>query len=44
LSNFKKVKQKVEKKMLRDEVVADDIAAVVAVWTGIPAQRPLTTA
>jgi ATP-dependent Clp protease ATP-binding subunit ClpB len=30
-------------RMLRDEVVADDIAAVVAVWTGIPAQRLLTT-
>eukprot|EP00978_Attheya_sp_CCMP212_P003165 scaffold6570_cov51-Attheya_sp.AAC.4 len=28
-------------KMLRDEVVADDIAAVVAVWTGIPPQRML---
>jgi ATP-dependent Clp protease ATP-binding subunit ClpB len=30
-------------RMLRDEVVADDIAAVVAVWTGIPAQRLQTT-
>lgn len=28
-------------KMLRDEVVADDIAAVVAVWTGIPSQKLL---
>ncbi len=27
-----------EERMLRDEVVADDIAAVVAVWTGIPPQ------
>lgn len=26
-------------RMLRDEVVADDIAAVVAVWTGIPPQK-----
>jgi ATP-dependent Clp protease ATP-binding subunit ClpB len=31
-----------EEKMLRDEVVADDIAAVVAVWTGIPPQKLLT--
>jgi len=30
-------------KMLRDEVVADDIAAVVAVWTGIPPQKLLET-
>jgi len=29
------------KKMLRDEVVADDIADVIAVWTGIPPQRML---
>jgi ATP-dependent Clp protease ATP-binding subunit ClpB len=29
--------------MLRDEVVADDIAAVVAVWTGIPPQKLLET-
>jgi ATP-dependent Clp protease ATP-binding subunit ClpB len=31
-----------EERMLRDEVVADDIAAVVAVWTGIPPQKLLT--
>lgn len=30
-------------KMLRDEVVADDIANVVAVWTGIPPQKLLET-
>jgi ATP-dependent Clp protease ATP-binding subunit ClpB len=30
-------------RMLRDEVVADDIAAVVAVWTGIPPQKLLET-
>lgn len=30
-------------KMLRDEVVADDIAAVVAVWTGIPPQKLMET-
>ena len=30
-------------KMLRDEVNADDIAAVVAVWTGIPPQKLLET-
>jgi ATP-dependent Clp protease ATP-binding subunit ClpB len=29
--------------MLRDEVVADDIAAVVAVWTGIPPNKLLET-
>jgi ATP-dependent Clp protease ATP-binding subunit ClpB len=29
--------------MLRDEVVADDIANVVAVWTGIPPQKLLET-
>ena len=28
-----------EAKMLRDEVVAEDIAKVVAVWTGIPPQK-----
>jgi ATP-dependent Clp protease ATP-binding subunit ClpB len=28
-------------RMLRDEVVADDIAAVVAVWTGIPPSKLL---
>lgn len=28
-------------KMLRDEVIADDIANVIAVWTGIPPQRML---
>eukprot|EP00957_Ditylum_brightwellii_P153415 11676665-Ditylum_brightwellii.AAC.1 len=28
-------------RMLRDEVVADDIANVVAVWTGIPPQKML---
>jgi len=32
-----------EAKMLRDEVVADDIADVVAVWTGIPPQKLLET-
>lgn len=32
-----------EQRMLRDEVVADDIAAVVAVWTGIPSQKLLET-
>lgn len=32
-----------EPRMLRDEVVADDIAAVVATWTGIPSQRLLET-
>lgn len=30
-------------KMLRDEVVADDIANVVAIWTGIPPQKLLET-
>jgi len=30
-------------KMLRDEVVADDIAHVVAIWTGIPPQKLLET-
>merc|ERR1712125_58629 len=30
-------------KMLRDEVVADDIANVVAVWTGIPPTKLLET-
>jgi len=30
-------------RMLRDEVVADDIAAVVATWTGIPPQKLLET-
>ena len=30
-------------KMLRDEVVADDIANVVAVWTGVPPQKLLET-
>mmetsp|Transcript_65418 Transcript_65418/g.96830 ORF Transcript_65418/g.96830 Transcript_65418/m.96830 type:complete len:862 (-) Transcript_65418:569-3154(-) len=28
-------------RMLRDEVVADDIANVVSIWTGIPAQKML---
>jgi len=28
-----------DQKMLRDEVVAEDIANVVAIWTGIPPQR-----
>lgn len=32
-----------EERMLRDEVVADDIAAVVAVWTGIPPTKLLET-
>lgn len=31
------------KRLLRDEVVADDIAAVVAVWTGIPPQKLMET-
>jgi ATP-dependent Clp protease ATP-binding subunit ClpB len=30
-------------RMLRDEVVADDIASVVAVWTGIPPTKLLET-
>ncbi len=30
-------------RMLRDEVVADDIAAVVAVWTGIPPNKLMET-
>lgn len=30
-------------KMLRDEVVAEDIANVVAVWTGIPPQKLIET-
>jgi ATP-dependent Clp protease ATP-binding subunit ClpB len=30
-------------KMLRDEVVAEDIANVVAIWTGIPPQRLVET-
>jgi ATP-dependent Clp protease ATP-binding subunit ClpB len=33
----------VQGRMLRDEVVADDIAAVVAVWTGIPPTKLLET-
>jgi len=28
-------------KMLRDEVIADDIADIIAVWTGIPPQKML---
>jgi len=32
-----------EDRMLRDEVVADDIANVVAIWTGIPPQKLLET-
>jgi len=32
-----------DNRMLRDEVVADDIANVVAVWTGIPPQKLLET-
>lgn len=32
-----------EERMLRDEVVADDIAAVVATWTGIPPQKLMET-
>jgi ATP-dependent Clp protease ATP-binding subunit ClpB len=32
-----------QERMLRDEVVADDIAAVVAVWTGIPPSKLLET-
>jgi ATP-dependent Clp protease ATP-binding subunit ClpB len=31
------------KRMLRDEVVADDIANVVAIWTGIPPNKLLET-
>eukprot|EP00586_Coscinodiscus_wailesii_P013634 CAMPEP_0172519750 /NCGR_PEP_ID=MMETSP1066-20121228/291601_1 /TAXON_ID=671091 /ORGANISM="Coscinodiscus wailesii, Strain CCMP2513" /LENGTH=1055 /DNA_ID=CAMNT_0013302393 /DNA_START=145 /DNA_END=3313 /DNA_ORIENTATION=- len=30
-------------RMLRDEVVADDIANVVAIWTGIPPQKLMET-
>jgi ATP-dependent Clp protease ATP-binding subunit ClpB len=30
-------------RMLRDEVVADDIANVIAVWTGIPANKLMET-
>jgi ATP-dependent Clp protease ATP-binding subunit ClpB len=30
-------------RMIRDEVVAEDIAAVVAIWTGIPQQKLLET-
>mmetsp|Transcript_4784 Transcript_4784/g.6033 ORF Transcript_4784/g.6033 Transcript_4784/m.6033 type:complete len:989 (+) Transcript_4784:150-3116(+) len=30
-------------RMLRDEVVADDIASVVAIWTGIPPQKLMET-
>jgi ATP-dependent Clp protease ATP-binding subunit ClpB len=30
-------------RMLRDEVVAEDIAAVVAVWTGIPSSKLMET-
>jgi len=32
-----------EAKMLRDEVVAEDIAKVVAIWTGIPPQKLVET-
>jgi ATP-dependent Clp protease ATP-binding subunit ClpB len=32
-----------KEKMLRDEVVAEDIANVVAVWTGIPPQKLIET-
>jgi len=32
-----------QEKMLNDEVVAEDIANVVAVWTGIPAQKLVST-
>jgi ATP-dependent Clp protease ATP-binding subunit ClpB len=32
-----------EERMLRDEVVADDIAAIVATWTGIPPQKLMET-
>jgi ATP-dependent Clp protease ATP-binding subunit ClpB len=32
-----------EERMLRDEVVADDIAAVVAIWTGIPPNKLMET-
>lgn len=30
-------------RMLRDEVVADDIASVVAIWTGVPPQKLMET-
>ena len=30
-------------RMLRDEVVADDIANIISVWTGIPANKMLET-
>mmetsp|Transcript_12221 Transcript_12221/g.18846 ORF Transcript_12221/g.18846 Transcript_12221/m.18846 type:complete len:811 (-) Transcript_12221:74-2506(-) len=30
-----------EKRLLRDEVVAEDIADIISVWTGIPANRML---
>jgi ATP-dependent Clp protease ATP-binding subunit ClpB len=47
LQKFEELKSEADKyaveKMLRDEVVADDIAAVVAVWTGIPQQKLLET-
>ena len=32
-----------EDRMLRDEVVADDIASVVAIWTGVPPQKLMET-
>lgn len=32
-----------DEKLLRDEVVTDDIAAVVATWTGIPSQKFMET-
>jgi ATP-dependent Clp protease ATP-binding subunit ClpB len=30
-------------RMLRDEVIADDIASVVAIWTGVPPQKLMET-
>lgn len=42
LENANKVDEDADK-MLNDEVGADDIANVIAVWTGIPASRMLET-
>jgi ATP-dependent Clp protease ATP-binding subunit ClpB len=35
--------QKDEKKMLKEEVTAEDVAEVVAKWTGVPVQKMLET-
>ena len=35
------VLDKYEKRLLRDEVVAEDIANIISVWTGIPANKML---